>query len=57
MTDEELAKEIAEHSKELYLLGRRAGEFDNSQIMHIAHVTLKAMSISLDAIVESLMEE
>lgn len=53
----ELATKIAELSGELYKLGREAGRFENCRIMHIAHETLKAMSYSLDAIVESLVEE
>ena len=57
MTYEELAEKIRIASDELFELGKQAEKFANSRIMYIASETLKGMSYSLDAIVESLTEE
>lgn len=57
MIYEELAKEIQAAGYRLFELGKMAGKFENCRIMHIAEETLKAMSYSLDAIVESLVDE
>lgn len=57
MSYEELAKEIQAAGDRLFELGKMAGKFENCRIMHIAEETLKGMSYSLDAIVESLVEE
>ena len=57
MSYEELAKEIQAASDRLFELGTMAGEFPTCRIMHIAEETLKAMSYSLDAIVEGLIGE
>lgn len=57
MTYEELAEEIRQAGDRLFELGKMAGRFENCRIMHIAEETLKGMSYSLEAIVESLVEE
>lgn len=57
MSYEELAKEIQAAGDRLFELGKMAGKFENCRIMHIAEETLKGMSYSLDAIVESLVDE
>ena len=57
MSYDELAQKIAGLSNEMFRLGKGAGKFENCRIMHIAEDMLKAMSYSLDAIVESLEEE
>lgn len=57
MTYEELAEKIRIASEELFKLGKQAEKFANSRIMYIASETLKAMSYSLESIVDSLTEE
>lgn len=57
MTYEELAEEIRQAGDRLFELGKMAGKFETCRIMHIAEETLKGMSYSLDAIVESLIED
>ena len=57
MTYEDLAEAIRQAGDRLFELGEMAGKFENCRIMHIAEETLKGMSYSLDAIVESLVEE
>lgn len=57
MSYEELAKAIQEASDRLFELGKLAARFENCRIMHIAEETLKGMSYSLEAIVESLIDE
>lgn len=57
MTYEELAEKIRVASDELFKLGKMAEKFENCRIMHVAAETLKGMSYSLDALVESLVED
>lgn len=57
MKYEELAEKIRVASDELFVLGKEAARFENCRIMHIAEETLKGMSYSLEAIVESLIDE